>query len=715
MIKELDDLDGVGWGALGHAWGAADDVPDLLRRLAGPEPRDRADALSGLRGAVYLHGDVFDGTVAAIPFLLGLASDPRVPDRAGVLRLLAGIGGATRREDQDPDFVAARAAVADAAPLLLRLLDDADPAVRHAVPATLLVQRGDAGVILAALRARLTVEPDPDVRGALAAAVAGLGRLAAAGLVSGVDPAEVGAWFAGWFAAPAPAGADVPGPASADVPGPASADVPGPASADVPGPASADVRCRLAAVAGLVDTAPEALAGDLVPAVAGLLRADLQAVPPEALPAVNVSRPQDLVGVVSPARLIEPQSTAGSRDELVEDLSLAMEERIEDRVALLTGLLSAGAPAARSAALRPALGLIGYWRGDYTDLIALLGAQLADARLAGRAALVLEHLDALAAPAADALAAAVTSAAPESPYGDGPPPWVVTWRAWEPNVGPTVRALAALNDERALPAVRAILDRDVLPSNAAPLAARYAATAPDLLPTVRRRCAESADSATAGHRRALTVVAAALGPAAAEAVPELLAGPVDLMTANALGRIGPDAAAAVPALRAMLDRDGGYLAAAALWQITGEAGPAVESLARELDDPWDATTSAAEAAGRLGPAGAALEAPLRALVDADDDHIHVAAAQALWRVTGDAETPLPALARLWTAKPRRRAEIAAHLATIGPAARPMRDLVAAEPQERFRHSAALNGWSTRQVADDLALLHDCHTILAATN
>ncbi|GGM83354.1 hypothetical protein ACFFX1_37465 [Dactylosporangium sucinum] len=685
MIKELDDLDGVGWGALSHAWGAADDVPDMLRRLVGPEPQARADALSELRGTVYRHGDVFDSTVAAIPFLLAAADDPRLPDRAGVLRLLAGIGGATRRDDPDPDFVAAREAVADAATLLLRLLDDADPNVRRAVPATLLGRRGDAGVVLAALRARFTVEPDADVRGALAAAIAGLGRRAAAGLVSGVDPAAVATWFAGWFAAPAPA--------------------------------AADVRCRLGAVAGLVDTGPEALAGDLIAAVADLLRADLRTVAPEALPALHASRPEDLVDAVSPARGGGPRPAAESRDALVEDLSLSLGERIGDRVALLTGLLSAGAPAARSAALRPALGLMGYWRGDYADLVALVGAQLTDGRLAGRAALVLEHLDALAAPVADALAAAVMSAPPESRYGDGPPPWIVTWPAGAPSVGPTVRALAALDDDRALPAVRAIVDRDVPPPGAGPLAARYAATAPDLLRIIRRRCTESAANAAAGHRRVLAVAAAALGPAAAEAVPDLLAGPIDLMTATALGRIGPDAAAAVPALRATLDRDDRIVeaaAAVALWEITGEARPAVEVLARHLDDPWDATTVAADAAGRLGPAGAALEAPLRALVDTDDDHIHVAAAQALWRVAGDADTPLPALTRLWAASPGRRSEIAAHLAAIGSAARPMRDLVAGEPQRRFRHSAALNGWFSRQVALDLALLRDCHTVLAAT-
>ncbi|MEV4134294.1 hypothetical protein AB0J72_19240, partial [Dactylosporangium sp. NPDC049742] len=510
-------------------------------------------------------------------------------------------------------------------------------------------------------------------------AVAGLGRLAAVGLVSGVDPAAVGTWFTNWFT----------------------------------DWSAADVRCRLAAAADLVDTAPEALASDLIPVVAELLRADLRAVA-ETLPALDVSRWQDLSSVVTPTH-ISGLRPAGSRDALVEDLSLALAERIEDRVALLTGLLSAGPPAARSAALRPALGLIGYWRGDYTDLVTLVGAQLADGRLAGRAALVLQHLAALAAPAADALAAAVASAAPESRYGDGPPPWVVTWPGWEPTVGPTVWALAALDDDRALSAVRAIVDCDVPPGNAAPLAARYATTAPDLLPTVCRRCAGSTGDAAAGHRRVLTQVAAALGPAAAEAVPELLAGPIDLMTATALGSIGPDAAAAVPALRATLDRDGGIVAAVALWQVTGEATQSVELLARHLDDPWDASYFAAEAAGRLGPAGAALEASLRALIDIDDDDIHVAAAQALWRVAGDAETPLPALTRLWTARPGLRSKIAAHLATIGPAARPMRDLLAAELRERFRHSAALNGWSSMQVALDLALLRDSHTILAATS
>ncbi|MDG6105759.1 hypothetical protein Daura_18895 [Dactylosporangium aurantiacum] len=683
MIKDLDELGGVDWGALSHAWGAADDVPDLLRRLVGPDPRGRADALGELRGTVHRHGDVFDGTVAAIPFLLAVAGDARVPDRAGVLRLLAGIGGATRREDPGPDCTAARAAVAGAAPLLLRLLDDADPEVRRAVPAALLVQRGDAGPALAALRARLAVEPDADVRGALAAAVAGLGRLAAAGLVSGVDPIAAGAWFAGWLTAPDPAGAQVRG--------------------------------RLTAVADLVGTAPEALAGDLVPVVAGLLRADLEAAD-QALPALRVSRVEDLTDLVSPARLDGPVAAAGSRDALVEDLSMSLRERVEDRVELLTCLLAAGAPAARSAALRPALGLIGYWRGDYTGLVTLLGAQLTDGRLAGRAALVLEHLDALAAPATDALADAVMSAAPASPYGDGPPPWVVTWPGWEPTVGPTLWALAALHDDRALPAVRAVLDRDVPVRGAGPLVTRYATTAPDLLATLRRRCTAQAGSAAAGHRRLLALLATALGPAAAEAVPELLAGPIDPVTANALGRIGPDAAAAVPALRGMLDRDDGVEAVVAvvLWQVTGEAGQAVELLARHLDDPWDATAGVADAAGRLGPAGAALEAPLRALVDADDDRVHVAAARALWRITGDAETPLPVLARLWTARPARRAEIAAHLAAIGPAARALRDLAAAEARQPFRHSAALNGWSSRQVALDVALLRDCRTILDAT-
>ncbi|MFC5004167.1 hypothetical protein ACFPIJ_40875 [Dactylosporangium cerinum] len=685
MINDFDDLAAVDWSALGHAWGAAGDVPDMLRRLVGPDPAERDDALRELHGVVHRDGEVFDSTVAAVPFLLAAAGDAHVPGRAGVLQLLAGIGGAFRLDDPAAEFHAARAAVAAAGPLFLRLLSDVDPDVRRAAPAVFLVGRGDAGLYLAALRDRLAVEPDPGVRGAIAAAIAGLGSHATAGLVSGIDPAEVGAWFSGWLSTPALN--------------------------------MSDVRCRITAVADVAHAAPDTLTGDLIPAVVDLVRADLPAVPPMTLPTLSASRPADLVHAMTELRSSEPRRAADSGDALVSELSQALNGRIEDRISLLTGLLSAGEPAARRAALRPAKALMGYWRGDYEALVVLVGAQLADARLAGRSALVLEHLDALAAPAVDALAAAVASAPLEDRYGDGPTPWIVSWPREGPTVGPTVWALAALHDARALPAVRAIVERDVLPRNAAPLAARYAVIAPDLLPAVRRRCAELTGSAAAGHHRVLAATVAALGPAAVEATPDLLALPLDLMTATALGRIGPGATAAVPPLRAALDCGHPVTevaAALALWQITGDPKQTVQVLARHLSDPEYVTAAAADAAGQLGPAAADLDEPLRAVLDADADHALVAAARALWRVSGDADTSLPVLAQLWTDSPRHRADVAAYLSELGGVARPMRDLVEAELSYNFRHSAAVNGWSSNQVAMDLALLRDSRTILART-
>jgi hypothetical protein len=38
MLEGLEDID---WGSLGHAYGTATDVPDLLRALASPLPKER--------------------------------------------------------------------------------------------------------------------------------------------------------------------------------------------------------------------------------------------------------------------------------------------------------------------------------------------------------------------------------------------------------------------------------------------------------------------------------------------------------------------------------------------------------------------------------------------------------------------------------------------------------------------------------------------------
>ena len=89
MLNGIDDLK---WASMHHAYGPADGVPAMLRGLLDADEEVRADAEEGLWGAVHHQGDVYDSTLATIPFLLEIASQLG-PSQRTALDLLASYGG----------------------------------------------------------------------------------------------------------------------------------------------------------------------------------------------------------------------------------------------------------------------------------------------------------------------------------------------------------------------------------------------------------------------------------------------------------------------------------------------------------------------------------------------------------------------------------------------------------------------------------------------
>jgi hypothetical protein len=89
----VDDLDSIPWKDLTHAYGPADDVPDLLRalRTAAPDVQGEDSPLWHLFGNIWHQGTVYEATAYAVPFLIELAVDRQTPDRVGILSLLAEI------------------------------------------------------------------------------------------------------------------------------------------------------------------------------------------------------------------------------------------------------------------------------------------------------------------------------------------------------------------------------------------------------------------------------------------------------------------------------------------------------------------------------------------------------------------------------------------------------------------------------------------------
>lgn len=164
-LERVGGLGAVDWAALQHHYGSAADVPELLRRCAGPDAGDAEDASSELLNLLFHQGGwICSAAPAALPFLLRLAARPDVPARRGLLELVAVLAHEAGRipdRSLDPGWPPAWAA---ALPAVLALLDDPDPSVRCAAADVVGAGASPGESTLPALLRRWRVEDDPVTR-----------------------------------------------------------------------------------------------------------------------------------------------------------------------------------------------------------------------------------------------------------------------------------------------------------------------------------------------------------------------------------------------------------------------------------------------------------------------------------------------------------------------------------------------------------------------
>lgn len=112
----LERLEAIDWSALHHAYGPADDVPELLRALLSTDDEIRGRAWEALYGNVVHQGTVWEATPHVVPFLIEILEAREGPDPARVLRYLAALAGGTGDEGDEGDD----GSMYDDAPDLLR-------------------------------------------------------------------------------------------------------------------------------------------------------------------------------------------------------------------------------------------------------------------------------------------------------------------------------------------------------------------------------------------------------------------------------------------------------------------------------------------------------------------------------------------------------------------------------------------------------------------
>ncbi|QXE34060.1 hypothetical protein KQY30_06900 [Streptomyces sp. GMY02] len=189
LVQVFADLDAQPWADLQHAYGSAADVPGLLRGLASEDEEEGSAALDELYGSIFHQGSVYDATARAVPYLARLAAaGVRSPD---LLVLLGGIAeGEHERGPSESEPGACRAAVIAQLPLILPFVEDGDARLRQAAVWT-AAGTGEARTVLPVLLRRREREKDALVRAELLSGIVLLDPVGSApGVVAALDPGE---------------------------------------------------------------------------------------------------------------------------------------------------------------------------------------------------------------------------------------------------------------------------------------------------------------------------------------------------------------------------------------------------------------------------------------------------------------------------------------------------------------------------------------------
>ncbi|WP_433788811.1 hypothetical protein [Actinoplanes sp. CA-252034] len=668
MFTGLDDID---WESLTHAYGTAEDVPGWVRGLVDSDPAVREQSLDAMYGAVHHQGDVYDSTVAVVPYLIEALAVPRLPGRDGIAELLTSIvqvGDWPDEADLDEDTIVMRRhavrahtlAVA-AAPVLLRLADDTDPEVRAVAPSLLVALAPAVPDLAGLLLGLLGSETDLKVRTGLFEA---LGSLP-------LDDATIG---------------------------------------------------RLLELAG---SAPASTA---VAALIAVARNDPYRVPLDGVPELIERAYAEEGPAAGPAgfetdtligslRVMREQSDEGRRaphcTRMIEDLTDPLGARVAERIAIVTPLLASTHDDLAGDALFAVNKLIEGRRGDYREAVTRVAGLLErPPRVAGWAAGMLKDWGPVSAPAVETVAARL-AAIDAQPWRDGLPEWTVRYSADLPGLHPYLDLLAGFGDERALPPLLTGLTLPQRPRDIGYRLARYPGHAERITAAILPHFPVlAAADREPTEWYAFQTALRAFGADAAPAVPYLLASPLRDWSASTLGRIGPAAAAARTALHQAVTSDDPRLAAAsagALWRIDRWPG-ALARLTSHLDGP--ASREAFDEITAMGAAAAPAAALVATYLDAPPDRhwwTPARAALALWRLTGDADRVAPVLAAAWRGNPQTRPAIAA--AAGGPLAVALAPLFRDEIAASRRFNVSDNTWSTAQVTEDEELLASCHRLL----
>ncbi|WIM99753.1 hypothetical protein ACTOB_003415 [Actinoplanes oblitus] len=643
-------------------------VREKLLALTGSEQTARTRALRDLRRMAPDGEDVRPWVVTVLPILLDLVADPEQADRGPILCLIGDLAGADRTWQMAGETLRAKQLLAGHAGLT-DLLTDSDPQVRDAAAYTLrAVTRLAPGL----LWDRYVEEPDPAVRVTLVRSCVLAGAVG-----TGYEPTKRRlAWVAG---------------------------------------SDADLRVRITALTELmallnpppfdVETARDTL---LDAYRAGLNRE------PEPLD-------DEVAPLLAGRRMAARQWTPGY-NQVLSAIRATYRNDAAAHLDLLDRMLALDAWDAQQDALHAARTLVQRLRGPYAPLVSRAAGLLSDGEPQVRAAALrlLHGADELARPAADAVWAVLPPATDRirPSAGDGAFAWVVPG-AQGPELGPAVRLLAGLRDERVLPVLERLLDEVPDAAGLHRGIAGFGVRARGTSRTLRRHLRALRPETFAEpwrfetHRANLLRALTAVAPA--EAAEHLADKSIDVATLGLLARAGRAAAGRIPAIRTTLTCGDPALelaAARAIWLVAGDAEAATGVYDRYFDDRAAKPEHAVAAIDGLKELGIRVKSRTRRLSALGgsriDGAVAAAAADALWWIAGKRDAA-QRLGRVWESQPLIRPRIARLWVETGDSRHAARH-ARAELTTALRHNLSTHGVLAGTIGDDERLLELCRRL-----
>lgn len=99
----LEGLESIQWSTLNHAYGSAEDIPELIRSLTYADDDIRDRTLYTLYSNIWHQGTVYQATAYAVPFLIELLSAPQVTRKYDILIYLAHLAQGNSYLDEHND------------------------------------------------------------------------------------------------------------------------------------------------------------------------------------------------------------------------------------------------------------------------------------------------------------------------------------------------------------------------------------------------------------------------------------------------------------------------------------------------------------------------------------------------------------------------------------------------------------------------------------